>query len=76
MNKSISRFSMICFLAMALCFIVGCQNQAGKAELEEMKAHEATEAEIAMMSSEEREAWQKQYDQAQTAIDLAEKELA
>lgn len=43
---------------------------------EEMKAHEATEAEIAMMSSEEREAWQKQYDQAQTAIDLAEKELA
>ena len=42
---------------------------------EELKAHEASEKEIALMSTEEREAWQKQYDQAQKAIDLAEKEL-
>lgn len=38
MKKYISQFSMICFLAVVLCFIVGCQNQAGKEELEEMKA--------------------------------------
>ena len=44
MNKSISQFSMICFLAMALCFIVSCQNQAGKTELEEMKAQVKVEA--------------------------------
>ena len=42
---------------------------------EEMKAYEASEKEIALMSTEEREAWQKQYDQAQKAIDIAEKEL-
>ena len=42
---------------------------------EEMKAYEASEKEIALMSTEEREAWQKQYDQAQQAIDIAEKEL-
>jgi len=42
---------------------------------EELKAHEASEKEIALMSTEEREAWKKQYDQAQKAIDLAEKEL-
>ncbi|MFQ5825576.1 MAG: ester cyclase [bacterium] len=44
MNKSISQFSMICFLAMALCFIGSCQNQAGKADLEEMKAQAKVEA--------------------------------
>lgn len=43
MNKSISQFSIICFLAMALCFTVSCQNQAGKAELEEMKAQAEVE---------------------------------
>ncbi len=44
MSTSISQFSMICFLPMALCFIVSCQNQAGKVDLEEMKAQANVEA--------------------------------
>ena len=38
MKKSLLQFSMIALLTLVLCFIVSCQNQAAKAELEEMKA--------------------------------------
>lgn len=44
MKKSLIRFTMIIPLAMLLCFLISCQNQAAKAELEEMKAQAEIEA--------------------------------
>ena len=42
---------------------------------EEMAAYQASEKEVALMSPEEKEEWQKQYDQAQKNIELAKEQL-
>jgi len=50
---------MILPLALILCFMVGCQNQAAKAELEEMKAQAEVEEQNKELAREVWEEWGK-----------------